>query len=72
MMSGLTKKSFHTKSTKGMAKLYPEFQKFKMFMWFEIIRQSNSIPSLIDLTSALNDAVFFCLVFDVVYFDGFG
>lgn len=49
------------------------FQKFKMFIRIEIFRANPLlIPSLIALTSASNNAVFFCLVFDVMDFDGFG
>jgi hypothetical protein len=72
LIKGLKILKFRYNETLVMIFLFLAFKDIRCTFGLKFFANPLSIPSLIALLSASNNPVFFSLVFDVVYFDGFG
>jgi hypothetical protein len=72
LIKGLKILKFRYNETLLMVFLFLAFNNLRWTFGLKFFANPLSIPSLIALLSALNNPVFFSLVFDVMDFDGFG
>ena len=72
LIKGIKLLKFRYNETLVMIFLFLAFKDIRCTLGLKFFTNPLSIPSLIALLSALNNPVFFSLVFDIMDFDGFG